>query len=115
MVVLPLLFAFAFTQNDYDLEKMNVESSGPQPPYRCKIITTSKKYMYAPGNMVASVNLATAKKNGCATSYGCAHGNMVASVNLPTAKKEVAQPSMVALLAILLHPLTCLPQKKMVA
>jgi hypothetical protein len=30
MVVLPLLFAYAFTQNnDYDLEKMNVESSGP--------------------------------------------------------------------------------------
>jgi hypothetical protein len=29
MVVLPLLFAYAFTQNDYDLEKMNVKSSGP--------------------------------------------------------------------------------------
>jgi hypothetical protein len=29
MVVLPLLFAYAFMQNDYDLEKMNVESSGP--------------------------------------------------------------------------------------
>jgi hypothetical protein len=43
MVVLPLLFAFAFTQNYYDLEKTNVESSGPQPPYRCQIITTSKK------------------------------------------------------------------------
>ncbi len=28
-------------------------------------------YGSAPGNMVASVNLATAKKNGCATSYGC--------------------------------------------
>jgi hypothetical protein len=100
MVVLPLLFAFAFTQNDYNLEKTNMESSGPQPPYRCKIITTSKKNMYAPDNMVASVNLATAKKNGCATFYGCAPGNMVASVNLATTKKEVARPSMVALLAI---------------
>ncbi len=29
MVVLPLLFAYAFMQNDYDLKKMNVESSGP--------------------------------------------------------------------------------------
>jgi hypothetical protein len=75
MVVLPLLFAFAFSQNDYDLKKTNVESSGPQPPYRCKIITTSKKNVYAPGNMVASVNLATAKK-------------------------MVARPPMVALLAI---------------
>ena len=63
--------------------------------------------------MVASVNLATAKKNGCATSYGCTPGNMVASVNLATAKKEVARPSMVALLAISLRPLTCLPQKKL--
>ncbi len=43
MVVLPLLFTFAFTHNDYDLKKMNVESSGPQTPYRCKIITNSKK------------------------------------------------------------------------
>ncbi len=65
--------------------------------------------------MVASVNLATAKKNGCTTSYGCAPGNMVASVNLATAKKEVARPSMVALLAISLRLLTCLPHKKMVA
>ncbi len=61
MVVLLVLFAFAFTQNDYDLEKMNAESSGPQPPYCCKIITTSKKNMYAPGNVVASINLATSK------------------------------------------------------
>jgi hypothetical protein len=53
MVVLPLLFAFAFTQNDSDLEKTNVESSGPQPPYRCKIITTSKK------------------KYVCSWQYGC--------------------------------------------
>jgi hypothetical protein len=29
MVVLPLLFAYAFMKNDYDLEKMNIESSGP--------------------------------------------------------------------------------------
>ncbi len=29
-----------------------------------------------------------AKKNGCATSYGSAPGNMVASVNLATAKKN---------------------------
>ena len=70
--------------------------------------------------MVASVNLATAKKrlvrppmvallaiwlhllstlskkHGCATSYGSAPGNMVASINLATAKKMVAQPPMVA-------------------
>jgi hypothetical protein len=38
--------------------------------------------------------LATAKKNGCVTSYGCATsygstpGNMVASVNLATTKKN---------------------------
>ncbi len=87
MVVLPLLFAFAFTQNDYNLKKMKLESSGPQPPYRCKIITTSKKNMYAPGNMVVSINLATTKK-------------------------MVARPPMVALLAIWLHPLTWLPPKK---
>ncbi len=62
--------------------------------------------------MIAFVNLATAKKNGCATSYCCAPGNMVASVNLATAKKEVAQPSMVALLAISLRPLAWLPSKK---
>jgi hypothetical protein len=37
-----------------------------------------------------SVNLATTKKNGWATSYGCTPGNMVASVNLATPKKEVA-------------------------
>jgi hypothetical protein len=36
------------------------------------------------------VNLATTKKNSCATSSGCAPGNMVASVNLATPKKEVA-------------------------
>ncbi len=45
MVVLPLFFAFALTQNDYDLKKTNVESSGPQPPYRCKIIRPQKKYV----------------------------------------------------------------------
>ncbi len=28
-------------------------------------------YGSAPGNMVASVNLATTKKNSCPTSYGC--------------------------------------------
>ncbi len=79
-------------------------------------------------------------KNGCATSYGCGPGNMVASVDLATPKKEIAWPpmvallaiwlrsltmvasvnlatakkdswAMVALLAISLHPLTCLPQK----
>jgi hypothetical protein len=54
-----------------------------------KFCTTS--YGSAPGNMVASINLATAKKNGFATSYGCetSYGstpvNMVASVNLATA------------------------------
>jgi hypothetical protein len=56
------------------------------------VCTTS--YGSAPGNMVASINLASAKKNGCAISYGCATsygsapGNMVASVNLATAKKK---------------------------
>ncbi len=53
-----------------------------------------------------SVNLATTKKNGCATSYGCAPGNMVASVSLATLKKEVARPPMVVLLAIWLRLLT---------
>ncbi len=44
-----------------------------------------------PSNLIF---LATAKKNGCTTSYGCATsygsapGNMVASVNLATAKKN---------------------------
>jgi hypothetical protein len=57
----------------------------------------------------------TAKKNGCATSYGCAPCNMVAPVNLATAKKEVERPPMVALLAISLRLLTWLPPKKMVA
>ena len=57
-------------------------------------LATAKKMGSAPGNMVASTNLATTKKNGCATSYGCASsygsapGNMVASVNLATAKKN---------------------------
>jgi hypothetical protein len=67
--------------------------------------------MYTSGNMVASVKLATAKKNGCVASYGCSPGNMVASINLATAKKQVARPPMVALLAIWLRPLTWLPQK----
>ncbi len=68
------------------------------------VCTTS--FGSAPGNMVASINLATSKKNGCATSCGCATsygsapGNMVASVNLATTKKNgpmVARPPMVAL------------------
>ncbi len=46
------------------------------------------------------------QKNGCATSYGCAPGNMVASISLATLKKEVARPPMVALLAIWLLSLT---------
>ncbi len=53
--------------------------------------------------MAASVNLATTKKNGCTTSYGCAPGNMVASVNLASPKKEIARPPMVGLLAIWLR------------
>ncbi len=40
------------------------------------------------------------------TSYGCAPGNIVASVSLATLKKEVARPLMVALLAIWLRSLT---------
>ncbi len=63
-------------------------------------------YGCAPGNIVASVNLATTKKNDCATSYGCAPGNMVASVNLASPKKEIARPPMVGLLAIWLRSLT---------
>ncbi len=61
------------------------------------------------------------KKNVCTTSYGSAPGNMVASINLATAKKMVAWPPMVArhpmvpLLAIWLRLLTWLPPKKMVA
>jgi hypothetical protein len=82
-----------------------------------KIVCTTS-YGSAPGNMVASINLATAekmvarprmvarhpmvpllaiwlrsismlaKKNVCTTSYGSAPGNMVASINLATAKKK---------------------------
>jgi hypothetical protein len=37
-----------------------------------------------------------AKKNVCTTSHGSAPGNMVASINLANAKKMVAQPPMVA-------------------
>ncbi len=57
-----------------------------QPPmvallaiWLCSLSMLAKKngcatsYGSAPGNMVASVNLATAKKNGCPTSYGCVH------------------------------------------
>ncbi len=60
------------------------------------------------------------KKNVCTTSYGSAPGNMVASINLATAKKMVARPPMfarhpmVSLLAIWLRLLTWLPPKKMV-
>ncbi len=67
---------------------------------------TLPSYGCTPGNIVASVNLSTTKKNECATSYGCAPGNMVASVNLATPKKEIARPPIVALLAIWLHSLT---------
>ncbi len=87
MVVLPLLFAFVFTQNDYDLKKMNVESSGPQPPYRCKIVTTSKKKCTLLAIWLRPLTWL-----------------------LP--KKMVARPPMVALLAIWLHSLTWLPPKK---
>jgi hypothetical protein len=87
MVVLPLLFAFAFMQNDYDLEKMNVESSGPQPPYRCKIITTSKKI--------------------CTLLAIWLH-----PLTWLPPKKMVARHPMVLLLAIWLRLLTWLPPKK---
>ncbi len=87
MVVLLLLFAFAFTQNDYDLKKTNVESSGPQPLYRCKIFTTSKKIC-----MLLAIWLRPLTW-------------------LPP-KKMVARPPMIALLAIWLCPLTWLPPKK---
>ncbi len=61
---------------------------------RFNLATAKKKgcatsYGCAPGNMVAFVKYAC-QKNGCATSCGCAPGNMVASVNLATAKKMVA-------------------------
>ena len=58
------------------------------------------------------------KKNVCTTSYGSAPGNMVASINLATAQKMVArppmvvQPPMVLLLAIWLRLLTWLTPKK---
>ncbi len=62
--------------------------------YACQKKNCTTSHGSTPGNMVASINLATAKKNGCVTSYGCATsygsapGNMVASVNLATAKKN---------------------------
>jgi hypothetical protein len=79
--------------------------------------------------MVASVNLATAKKDGCAKnkpntdhtweSIGDTDHTWKSigdkdrqSVNLATTKKMVLRPPMVALLAIWLHPLAWLPSKK---
>ncbi len=56
-----------------------------------------------------------AKKNVCTTSYGSTPGNVVASINLATAKKMVARHPMVPLLAIWLRLLTWLPPTKMVA
>ncbi len=80
-------------------------------------------------NYVGSVNLATAKKDGCAKngpntdhtweSIGDTDHTWESigdkdrqSVNLATTKKMVARPPMVAFLAIWLRPLAWLPSKK---